>query len=334
MMRAVIAPEFGGIDTLELRDVDRPLMRSHGVRISVRSAGVSFANLLAIEGRHQNRAVPPFIPGTEIAGVIAELADDASGDFNVGDRVCAGLPNGGFAEEAVAQDDNVFRIPDAIDYSAATLFPTIYATAYCALNWRAALMPGETLLVHGAAGASGLAAVEIGAAMGAQVIATAGGEAKCAAVRQRGAAHVIDHKQAKVREAVLELTGGRGVDVVFDPVGGDLFDDSLRCIAPLGRILTIGYASGRIPNIPANLLLVKNISVIGLYWGYYMAWGKTRAPPVLLANVRTMFREMFALLETGALRPKVDRELPLTHFAEGLKRVEDRSVIGKIVLLP
>lgn len=333
-MRAVIAHDFGGIDSLRLETAPPPDMRPGGVRIAVRAAGVSFANLLAIEGRHQNRAEPPFTPGTEIAGVVTELGPDARTDLKVGDRVCAGLPSGGFAEEVVAADDNVFPIPDVLGFPAATLFPTIYATAYCALSWRAALAPGETLLVHGAAGASGLAAVEIGAALGATVIATASGEAKGAAARAHGAAHVINHRQADIRESVLDLTGGRGVDVVFDPVGGDPFDASLRCIAPLGRILTIGYASGRIPAIPANLLLVKNVSVIGLYWGYYMGWGKTQAPPALRTKARDMFGEMFALFEQGFLRPEVDRELPLSGFAEGLRRVQDRGVIGKIVLVP
>ncbi|MCA8926725.1 MAG: NADPH:quinone oxidoreductase family protein [Alphaproteobacteria bacterium] len=333
-MRAVIAHDLSGIDGLRLETVPSPVLRPGGVRIAVRAAGVSFANLLVIEGRHQNRAEPPFTPGTEVAGVVTELAPDAGGGLKLGDRVCAGLPSGGFAEEVVATDDNVFPIPDRLGFPAATLFPTIYATAFCGLVWRAALAPGETLLVHGAAGASGLAAVEIGKALGATVIATAGGEAKGAAACAHGATHVIDHRRDDVRAAVLDLTGGRGADVVFDPVGGDLFDASLRCIAPLGRLLTIGYASGRIPSIPANLLLVKNISAIGLYWGFYMAWGKTQASPALRAKVRGMFGDMFQLFEKGLLRPEVDRELPLASFAEGLRRVQDRGVIGKIVLLP
>ena len=333
-MRAVVAHEFGGIDQLRLEQAPPPPMRPGGVRIAVRASGVSFANLLTIEGRHQNRAEPPFTPGTEVAGVVTELAPDAGGGLRVGDRVCAGLPSGGFAEEVVAADDNVFPIPDSLDFPAATLFSTIYATAFCGLSWRAALAPGETLLVHGAAGASGLAAVEIGRALGAEVIATTGGEAKAAAARAHGATHVIYHRREDVRAAVLDLTAGRGADVVFDPVGGDLFDASLRCIAPLGRIVTVGYASGRIPQVPANLLLVKNISVIGLYWGFYMAWGKTRASPALRAKVREMFADLFALFEAGRLRPEIDRELPLSGFAEGLRRVQDRGVIGKLVLVP
>lgn len=333
-MRAVVGRDHGGIDALRLKTIESPPMKPGGVRVEVHAAGVSFANLLFIQGRHQNKATPPFVPGTEIAGIVTELAPDAGGGLRVGDRVCAGLPSGGFAEEAVVTDDNAFRIPDALPFEAATHFPTIYATAYCALVWRAGLEPGETLLVHGGAGASGLAAVEIGAALGARVIATAGGPEKAAVARAHGAETAVDYRTEAFRDRVLDLTDGRGADVVFDPVGGDMFDRSLRCVAPLARVLTIGYASGRIPQVPANLLLVKNLSLIGLYWGFYMAWGKTQAPPALRARVREMFGEMFALYEAGRLDPAIDRTLPLAAFAEGLRRVESGQAIGKVVLLP
>jgi NADPH2:quinone reductase len=333
-MRAVIGHDFGGVDALRFEDAPPPPMIPGGARIAVHAAGVSFANLLFIEGKHQNKAALPFTPGTEIAGVITELAPDAPDGLAIGDRVCAGLPSGGFAEDAVVDADNVFRIPASLPFSAATHFPTIYATAYSALTWRAGIAPGETLLVHGGAGASGLAAVQVGAALGALVIATAGGPEKTAAARAHGAAYAIDYKAKSFKDEVLALTDGAGADVIFDPVGGDMFDQSLRCAAPLARILTIGYASGRIPQIPANLLLVKNLSVIGLYWGFYMAWGKTQASPALRAWVRDMFQEMFALYEAGKIAPVIDRELPLSAFAEGLRRVESGRAIGKVVLLP
>lgn len=333
-MRAVIGYDFGGIDALKFETTVPPAMIPGGVRIAVHAAGVSFANLLVIKGQHQNKATPPFTPGTEIAGIITELAPDARGGLRLGDRVCAGLPSGGFAEEAVVVDDNVFRIPDSLPFTAATHFPTICATAYCALKWRADLAAGETLLVHGGAGASGLAAVQIGAALGARVIATAGSEEKADAARVHGAAYTVNYRTESFKDEVLTLTDGRGADVVFDPVGGDMFDQSLRCVAPLARILTIGYASGRIPQIPANLLLVKNLSVIGLYWGFYMAWGKTQASPELRARVRDMFGEMFTLFEQGKVQPVIDCELPLAEFAEGLRRIESGRVIGKVVLVP
>jgi NADPH2:quinone reductase len=333
-MRAVIGRKFGGISDLSLEDVPNPSLEPETVRISVRAAGVSFANLLFIAGRHQNRPSLPFIPGTEVAGIVTEIASDARTELRVGDRVCAGLPSGGFAEEAIVDAANVFKIPDSLSFTGATLFPTIYATAYAGLVWRANLTPGEHLLVHGAAGASGLAAVEIGRAVGARVIATAGGERKIAAAKEFGAHYVIDYKREDFRDQVLEITDGRGADVIFDPVGGDVFDNSLRCIAPLGRVLPIGFASGRIPQIPANIILVKNLTVIGLYWGFYMAWGKTKADAALRGRVKTLFEELFALHTAGSLRAPVDQTLPLFQFADGLRRVEKREVIGKIILVP
>lgn len=333
-MRAVVGHAFGGIDDLRVEETRSPALEPGTIRITIRAAGVSFANLLFIAGKHQNLPQLPFVPGTEIAGIVSEIAPDVTTRLRVGDRVCAGLPSGGFAEEALVDAGNVFRIPDALDFAAATLFPTIYATAYAGLVWRAALQPGEYLLVHGAAGASGLAAVEIGRAMGAEVIATAGGARKTAAVMQHGAHHAIDYTSRDFRDAVLDITRGRGADVVFDPVGGDVFDNSLRCVAPLARLLPIGFASGRIPEIPANLVLVKNLTVIGLYWGFYMAWGKTRAGPAMRARVGELFAQLFQLYEAGKLYPAVDAKLPLSDFAAALRRVERREAIGKIVLEP
>jgi NADPH:quinone reductase len=333
-MLSVVARDYDGIDSLALETLPDPALTSGTVRIAVHAAGVSFANLLVIEGKHQNSPPPPFTPGTEVAGTITEIACDTETPLQVGDRVCAGVESGGFADQVVVPADNVFKIPDSLDFNAATHFPTIYATAYAALAWRAALAPGEFLLVHGAAGASGLAAVEIGHALGARVIATAGGPEKTATARAHGAEYVIDSRSDDFREAVLEFTNGRGVDVVFDPVGGKFFDQSMRCVAPLARLIPMGFASGEIPQIPANLVLVKNLTIIGLYWGYYMAWGKTKADPALRAKVRTLFDELFLLFEQGALQCTIDRALPLAEFAEGLRRVSGRAVIGKVVLNP
>ncbi len=333
-MKAVLCRAFGPIDSPRVEDIPAPPLTPDGLRIAVHAAGVSFANLLGIQGRHQNKPPLPYVPGTEIAGTVLEIGPDARTALKPGDRVCAGVESGGFAEEAVAPAANVFPIPGGLDFAAATQFPTIYATAYAALAWRAMLRPGEVLLVHGAGGASGLAAVEIGRALGAAVIATAGSEDKLAAARGHGAAHAINYRAGGFRDAVLDLTGGRGADVIFDPVGGDVFDESLRCIAPLGRIIPMGFASGRIPQIPANLLLVKNVTVIGLYWGYYMAWGKSKASAALRAEVPGLFAEMFRLFEAGELSPVTDSRLPLDDFLAGLRRVESRQVIGKVVLLP
>ncbi len=325
---------FGPADTHKVEDVPAPEMTSDGIRIRVHAAGLSFANLLVIEGKHQNKRALPFTPGTEIAGEVLEVAPGASHMINPGDRVCAGVPSGGFAEEAVGTPDNVFPIPDEFEFAAATLFPTIYSTAYAALSWRAALQPGEVLLVHAAAGASGLAAVEIGKALGAKVIATAGSPDKCVVASAHGADHTIDYRAREFQTEVLDLTEGRGADVIFDPVGGEVFQASLRCIAPLGRIIPMGFASGQIPQIPANILLVKNATVIGIYWGYYMGWGKSRANAVERAKVRDLFKDLFALAKRGALDPVVDSTLQLDEFAAGLKRIARRSVIGKVVITP
>ncbi len=333
-MRGVIGRTFGGIDELKYEDLDRPILLPGTVRLEVRASGVSFASLLMIAGKHQNRPELPFVPGGEIAGIVTEIASDVVTNLKVGDRVCACLPSGGFAEDAVVDAWNVFKIPASLDFDAATLFPSIYATAYFGLAWSAATKPGETILVHGAGGASGLAAIDVGKALGARVIGTAGSPDKLAAARKQGADHVIDYKNGSFRESVLELTDGRGADVVFDPVGGDVFDESLRCVAPLARLIPMGFASGRIPQVPANLVLVKNLTVIGLYWGYYLAWGKTKADDAMRSRVRGMFVELFALYERGLLRPRVDCVLPLSSFAEGYRRIERREAIGKVVLDP
>lgn len=333
-MRAVICRQFGPPDIHRIEDVPPPPLLPGSIRVKVHASALSFANLLVIEGKHQNTPPLPFTPGTEIAGTVAEIAPDVETSLKPGDRVCAGLPSGGLAEEAVVDAANVFPIPDALDFAATTQFPTIYATAYAALVWRARIQPGEVLLVHAAAGASGLAALQIGKALGARVIATAGSPEKCAIASAHGADHVIDYRAQDFRREVLALTDGRGADVIFDPVGGAVFDQSLRCIAPLGRVIPMGFASGDIPSIPANLVLVKNIDVIGIYWGFYMAWGKTQASPALRAQVRAMFADLFTLAEQGKLRPITDSQLPLTDFAKGLTRLTERSVIGKVVLVP
>lgn len=333
-MRAVIGNRFGGIKDLVYDEAPSPMLESGTIRIAVRASGVSFANLLFIAGKHQNRPSLPFVPGTEVGGIVSEISPGTNTSLKVGDRVCAGLPSGGFASEAVVDADNVFCIPDSLSFDGSTLFPTIYATAYAALKWRANLQAGETLLVHGAAGASGLAAVEVGRALGATVIATAGNGEKVEAAKTFGAHYGINYRQVSFRERVLDITSGRGADVVFDPVGGDVFDESLRCVAPLARLIPMGFASGRSPEIPANIVLVKNLTVIGLYWGFYMAWGKTKADPPLRTSVRKMFGELFDLYEFGKLRAPVDRSIPLSQFAEGLRRVQNREAIGKIVLIP
>lgn len=330
-MRAVVCRGFYHEDQVAVEEVDAPTVTADGVRIKAYSSGVSFANLLALTGKHQNRATPPFTPGTEIAGVVTECGANAA-EFKPGDRVVAGLRWGGFAEEAVVTSRTVFHLPDEVDFDAAVQFPTIYATAYGALKWRARLCNGETLLVHGAAGGSGLAAVEIGKILGARVIATAGSAKKLAVAREHGADIILNYREQGFREAVLEATGGRGADVVFDPVGGAVFDESLRCTAPEGRIISMGFAGGEIPQVPANILLIKNITMIGFYWGYYMGWGKIPSPPGMATQVREAFREMLDWVRLGTLRPLTHRSFALDEFRQALAMISSREVIGKLVL--
>ena len=332
-MRAVMCREHGEIDALQLEEVAPPPLVAGGVRVTVHAAGVGFANLLVIQGRHQNKPPLPFSPGTEVAGIVAECADDVT-TCTPGDRVVAGVEFGGYAEEVVALASNVFPIPETMPFEDAVHFPSIYATAYGALLWRAALTAGEYLLILGAAGASGLAAIEIGRVLQAKIIAVVSTEAKAEASLSRGADHAVILDRHDFRERILEITDGKGVNAVFDPVGGDAFDHALRVVAPGARMLVIGFAAGRIPQIPANLLLVKNVTVSGLNWGYYMGWGKTKATAAERQDVREAMAEMCRWHSEGRLHPLTDARYKLADFASALRSIAERRNIGKPVLLP
>lgn len=331
-MRAVVCRAHDD-DSVRVEDIAPPPMIERGVRIGIRLTGVSFANQLVLQGKHQNTPSLPFTPGTEVAGEVLACAPGVSA-VKVGDRVVAGTRSGGWATEVVVPETTVYRLPDALSFEDALHFPTIYATAYAALKWRAAVQPGETVLVHGAAGGSGLAAVELARCLGATVIATASSAQKLEIVGQHGAQVLIHSPAGGFRDAVLKATGGRGADVIFDPVGGAVFDESLRCIAPDGRIIPMGFASGTIPQIPANLVLVKNITVIGLYWGYYVGWARALPPPGTQARVRAAFTEMFDWCVQGRLRPRTWQTYPMTAFRDALAEIESRRVIGRVALVP
>lgn len=322
-MRAVLCKELGGPEKLVVEEVPSPPMRDGGVRIAIHAAGVNFADTLLISGQYQDKPPLPFTPGMEVSGVVTEIGAGVN-HVKPGDRVLASVGRGGYAEEIVTEAEIVHRIPDAMDFVTAAGFPVAYSTSHGAYAWRGRLKPGETVLVLGASGGVGLTAVEIAKAMGATVIAAAGGADKLAVAKAAGADHLVDYTREDLRERVKELTRGRGVDLVYDPVGGDAFDQSLRCIAWEGRIIVIGFAAGRIPQIPANLVLVKNIDVIGFFWGSYR-----RYKPHLMNE---SYQQLFRWFEAGKLKPHVSHRLPLSEVATAFELLKTRKSTGKVVL--
>jgi NADPH2:quinone reductase len=334
-MRAMICREWGPPESLRLEDVERPPLGRGQVRIAIRAAGVSFATSLVIAGKYQRRPPFPFAPGTEVAGTIVETGPEAN-EFKVGDAVYAILDWGGCAEEAVAHEVNVFPKPPSVDWPAAVGLPTSYPTSGAALLWPEFmnLKAGQWLLVHAAAGGVGMAAVEIGKAAGARVIATAGGADKCAFVRTRNPDHVIDYNAANFRDEVLRITAGRGVDAVIDPVGGEVFAQSLRCMAPEARICPVGFAGGTIPMIPANILLVKNLTVVGFNYGYYAGWSPHDARFEEAARIKALHRRLYAWAEEGKLRPHVDRTFALADVPTAMRAILDRKVKGRVAIVP
>ena len=322
-MRAMLCHEWGGPEALTLGEIESPRPGPGEVAVAVEAAGVNFADTLMIAGKYQEKPPFPFSPGLEVAGRVVAVGAKVT-RIAPGQRVMALTDHGGFAEVALARESDVFAIPDSMTAVMAAGFPITYGTAHGALVWQARLQPDEDLLVHGAAGGVGLAAVEVGKALGARVIATAGGPEKLAIAEDHGADHLIDYKTQDIRAEVKAFTEGRGVDVVFDPVGGDVFDASLRCIAWGGRLLVIGFAAGRVPQIPANILLVKNVAAMGLYWGSY----RKQAP----ALVAQQFADLFAWFEAGKLKPHVSHALPLSQAGEALTLLTGRRSTGKVVL--
>ncbi len=322
-MQALICAAYGGPETLALGWLPDPTPGPGEIVIRARAAGVNFADTLLIQGKYQERPPLPFAPGLEVAGEVAALGPGVTG-FAVGQRVLAALDAGGFAELVRAKVTDSFLLPAGMDYVTAAGFPITYGTAHGALVWRAGLKAGETLVVHGAAGGVGLATVEIGKALGARVIGTAGGTAKTAVALAHGADAVIDYKGEDLRQRLKELTGGKGADVYFDPVGGEVFDASLRAIAWEGRIVVIGFAGGGVPQIPANILLVKNCSAVGFYWGSY----RRNATDRLAAQ----FADLFRWFEAGLLKPHVSHRLPLARAAEAFTLLQERKATGKVVV--
>jgi NADPH2:quinone reductase len=319
-MKAIICKELGSLEKLSLEEVASPRLEEGHIKIAVRACGVNFADTLLIQGNYQLRPETPFSPGLEVAGEVVACGQGASG-FNPGDRVMAVLSYGGYAEEVVVPAAAVIGLPANMDFVTAAGFPIAYGTSHLGLTHRAQLKAGENLLVHGAAGGVGLTAVEIGKLLGANVIATAGSAAKLRIAAEHGAAHLINYSREDIRERVNALGGA---DVVYDPVGGNAFDASLRSINWEGRILVVGFASGKVPHPPANLLLVKNCAVIGFYWGAYL-WHD----PGLM---RQSLGKLLSWHEEGLLMPHVSQTFPLARAKEALGELLERRTTGKVVI--
>ncbi|MBF8287706.1 MAG: NADPH:quinone oxidoreductase [Candidatus Rokubacteria bacterium] len=322
-MRAVLCPAWGVVEGLQLGDAPPPIPADGEVVIAVRAVGINYADAIMVAGRYQTKPPLPFSPGLEAAGTVAACGDRVT-RFKPGDRVMALLAHGGLAELAVAPEAETFAIPDGMSFEEAGAFPVAYISSHVALRWQARLEPGETLLVLGAAGGVGLTAVEIGKAMGARVIAAASTAEKLAVAQERGADDVVNYAAEKLTDRVMALTDGKGADVCFDPVGGDLFDSALSSLGWGGRILLIGFVAG-VPQIPANRLLVKHRAALGSSLRYF----RWHAPDKLLRSVE----ELVQWYGEGKLRPLVTHRLPLERSVEAIRLLTDRKAHGKVVVV-
>ena len=322
-MKAILCKEYGPAETLVIEDVPSPKMGDRGVKIRVKAAGLNFPDTLIIEGKYQLQPPMPFSPGGELAGEVIEVGDKVT-RFKPGDRVAALTGFGAFAEEVVAPESNLLPIPDNMPDEKAAGFMMVYGTSYYALKQRANLQPGETLLVLGASGGVGLAAVELGKAMGAKVIAAASSSEKLRIAKDAGADELINYTDEPLKDAVKKLTKGKGVDVIYDPVGGGFTEQALRTMAWNGRHLIIGFAAGDIPKVPANLTLLKGCSVVGVFWGAF-----TRNEPEVSAQ---NMMELLQMYSEGKIDPKVSEVFDFEQYAEALGALTGRRATGKIVL--
>ncbi|MFB4368371.1 MULTISPECIES: NADPH:quinone oxidoreductase family protein [unclassified Pseudomonas] len=323
-MKALLCKAFGPAETLALEDIDSPRPKGNEVLIEVQAAGVNFPDTLIIEGKYQFKPPFPFSPGGEVAGVVSTVGDKVA-HLKAGDRVMALTGWGGFAEQVAAPAYNVLPVPASMGLTTAAAFGMTYGTSMHALKQRAALKPGETLLVLGAAGGVGLAAVEIGKAMGAKVIAAASSAEKLEVSRNAGADELINYSEQSLKDEVKKLTNGQGVDVIYDPVGGPLFEEAFRCMAWNGRFLVVGFAAGGgIPALPANLPLLKGAALVGVFWGSFAQ----RQP----ADNAENFRQLFAWHAEGKLKPLVSQTFPLERGGEAIDALGQRKAVGKLVV--
>lgn len=324
-MKAVICEKFDGWEALKLSDMPDPVVSAGHVLIEVKAAGLNFPDLLLVAGQYQMKPPLPFIPGSECAGIICEIGEGVTG-WNVGDRVIAYTMIGAMAQKVVVPANNVIPLPDNMPFANGAGLTTTYATSYYALKQRASLQAGETVLVLGAAGGVGLAAVELAKAMGAVVIAGASTDEKLSLAKAHGADHLINYSTQSLKEQIKEITKGKGVDIVYDPVGGDLSETAFRSIGFNGRFLVVGFAAGDIPKLPLNLPLLKTASIIGVFWG---AWAM-HDPKAHASNMG----EIIGMFVAGKIKVTVSKQIEITDFAEGFADLAERRAQGKLVLIP
>ena len=326
-MKAWVVRQLGGPDVMAFEDVPDSPRDENAVRIAVRASAINFPDALMVAGTYQYKPDLPFIPGAEISGDV--IAAPASSSLKKGDRVMAmvtsgGLNQGGYSQVTDARPQVVMRLPDAMPYEDAAGFMLVFQTGWFGLHRRAHLQAGETLLVHAGAGGVGSAAIQLGKAAGATVIATAGSDEKVEITQKLGADHSINYKTQDFAEEVKELTQGRGADVIYDPVGGDVYDRSTKCIAFEGRIVIVGFTSGRIAQAATNHVLVKNYSVVGLHWGLY----NQRAPELIPDATRSLLD----LYKAGTIKPYISATLPLAEAPRALAMVAGGKSTGKVIL--
>ena len=322
-MKAIVCKTYGPPENLVLEEIDDPVAAENEAVVQIYSASLNFPDGLQIQGKYQFQPPMPFTPGSEVGGIITSVGAGIQG-FAVGDRVMATPGIGGLAEQVAVKADGLRKIPDSMDFKTAAGFAMIYTTSYYALKQRAQLQAGETLLVLGASGGVGLAAVELGKLMGAKVIAAASSEEKLNFVNRLNPDALLNYGDGELKERVKELTGGAGADVIYDPVGGDLFDQSCRCINWNGRLLVVGFASGRIPQYKANLALLKGSSMVGVFLGRF----RKEEP----AEYEKNFAELLEMYDAGKLKPIVTESFAMTDFVNAFNVFTERKVMGKVTL--
>lgn len=322
-MKAIVCNKFGTPDTLKYQEIETPNPKEGELLIRVKACSVNFPDTLIIQGKYQFRPAFPFSPGSDIAGVVEKVGENVQ-HFTVGDAIVGFIPFGGFAEKAIVNAKDCFPKPKGMSMVNASAFLLAYGTSYHALKDRANLQKGETILILGASGGVGLTALEISKLMGATVIAAASSEEKLALCKQFGADEVINYTEENLKDRVKELTNGKGVDVIYDPVGGHFSEQALRAIAWKGRHLVVGFANGEIPKIPINLTLLKGASIVGVFWGAFAQ----KEPKKSLENIQ----QLLTWFVKGAVKPHIDKTYSLENASKALEEMMQRKTKGKIVI--